>query len=256
MRFEVIDGAFGYKDGEECLRNISFILENAELMSVLGANGAGKTTLLKGILGLIPRRNGEILVDGVDISRIKTRDLWKKIGYVPQAKGKSAAYTAEEMIVLGRNAYIGTFGQPGREDYRIAEECMKEIGIEYLRGRLCSKMSGGELQMVLIARALAAKPSLLVLDEPESGLDFRNQLIVLGTVQNLCREKNISCILNTHYPEHALAIADKALLLKPGKAIAGKTAEILTEKNLEEAFGVRVHIRDVEGHRVVIPVGK
>ena len=151
------------------------------------------------MLGLLEWKTGGTYIDGISIKEIPYHQLWQKIGYVPQAKASAFAYHAEDMVLLGRNAYLGTFGQPKKADREIALACMEEIGIGYLKGRLCSRISGGELQMVLIARALAGGPSILVLDEPESNLDFRNQLIVLETIERLCREKGISAIPRKHF---------------------------------------------------------
>lgn len=137
---------------------------------------------------------------------------------------------------------------------------MEEIGIAHLKGRACSQISGGELQMVLIARALAARPSVLVLDEPESNLDFRNQLIVLRAIERLCREKGIYAVVNTHYPEHALSISQKALLLtEEGEAVFGAADEVLSEANLDRAFGVEVKLYPLQlknrTFTCVLPVG-
>lgn len=260
MRFEVKNGGFGYFRGECILQNVNFSMDKPEVMSVLGANGAGKTTLLKCMLGLLEWKTGGTYIDGVNIKEIPYHQLWQKIGYVPQAKASAFAYHAEDMVLLGRNAHLGTFGQPKQEDRDKAMACMEEIGIGYLKGKLCSRISGGEMQMVLIARALAADPSILVLDEPESNLDFRNQLIVLETIERLCREKGISAIVNTHYPEHALSISHKALLLtNRGDTIFGPAKEVLSEEHLDEAFGVEVKLYPLK-HRdrtytCVLPVG-
>lgn len=259
MKFEVKNGSFFYQGQDPVLKNVNFTMEKPEIMTILGANGAGKTTLLKCMVGLLKWTDGNSYVDGEEISKINYRDLWKKIGYVPQAKERSCGYLVEDMIVLGRNAYLGTFGQPGKKDYQVADECMEEIGITGLKGRLCSRLSGGELQMVLIARALAARPSLLIMDEPESNLDFRNQMIVLDTIRRLCREHHISAIVNTHYPEHALSIADKAFLIYPdGANQFGEALEVITEENLSRAFEVGVCMRKIDtgygDYMSVIPV--
>ena len=120
------------------------------------------------------------------------------------------------MILLGRSSRIGTFGTPEKADRERCERAMEELGIAHMRRKLCNQISGGELQMVLIARALCAEPKLLVLDEPESNLDFRNQLIILETIRRLSREEGLCCIFNTHYPGHALRISDRALVKKDG----------------------------------------
>lgn len=250
MIFEVKDASFGYKKGREILRNISFSLGGGEVMSVLGCNGVGKTTLLKCMLGFLPWKSGCTEVDGKNWNDWKRGELWKHIGYVPQAKRSAFSFTTEEMVLLGRNAHIGMISQPGAEDRKIAERCMEMVHMEHLKGRLCGEISGGELQMILIARALAADPDLLILDEPESNLDFKNQLVILNTIRELCDREHISAIFNTHYPEHALAISDKALILyKDGVSRFGTAAQVITEENLSEAFDVDIRIRTfcVEG---------
>ena len=245
MILSVENGCFAYKNGPAILNNVSFTLKEGELLSVLGPNGAGKTTLLKCIMSLLRWTSGRSLLDGQDISSMSERKLFSSVSYVPQARSASPAYTALETVLLGRTARIGVFSAPKQQDIAKAEEVLRELGIQALRDKLCSKMSGGELQMVLIARALAAEPGVLILDEPESNLDFKNQLIVLDTVSALA-SRGIACIFNTHYPEHALQRSDKALLLACGSALYGSTASVVTEANIERAFGVKAKIGHIE----------
>lgn len=245
MNFEVKNGCFGYSNGKQILNDINFNVEKKEILSILGSNGVGKTTLLKCTLGLLNWRSGETLIDGKNIKNMKYSELWRSIGYVPQAKLSAFAYTVEEMVLLGRNSHLKMFEQPSKKDIDIAEKCIDRIGIGYLKGKLCSQISGGELQMVLIARALAAEPKLLILDEPESNLDFKNQLIVLDTIKNLRDEEGISSIVNTHYPEHAISISDKSLIInRDGSSIFGDANSVIIERNLEKSFGVNVKIED------------
>ena len=245
MNFEVKNGCFGYSNGKQILNNINFSVAEKEIVSILGSNGVGKTTLLKCTLGLLNWKSGETLIDGKNIKHMKHSEVWRKIGYVPQAKLSAFAYTVDEMVLLGRNSHLKMLEQPGKKDREIADECIDRIGIGYLRGKLCSKISGGELQMVLIARALAAEPKLLILDEPESNLDFRNQLIVLDTIKSLRDEEGISSIVNTHYPDHAISISDKSLILnRDGSSIFGDANNVITENNLGKAFSVDVKIED------------
>ncbi|MBR3772392.1 MAG: ABC transporter ATP-binding protein, partial [Clostridium sp.] len=152
MTFEVKHGCFGYNQ-KMILNDISFCIERGEVLSILGSNGVGKTTLLKCMMGFLHWNTGDTLIDGISIKDIKQKDLWKKIAYVPQAKGSAFGYTALDMVILGRSAHIGTFHQPKKEDVDIALQAMKDVGILYLKDKLCTQMSGGELQMVLIARA-------------------------------------------------------------------------------------------------------
>jgi iron complex transport system ATP-binding protein len=243
MIFEVQDGAFTYGGSKEILSDLHFTLHEREILAILGPNGVGKTTLLKCMLGLLRWTRGNTLIDGVPIRSMKHNELWKRIGYVPQAKLSSFVYTVLEMVLLGRNAHLGMLEQPDKKDEDIALESLKRVGVLHLRDKLCSKISGGELQLVLVARALTAQPGLLILDEPESNLDFRNQLVVLNILRDLCTEYAISSIVNTHYPEHAMSIANKTILLqKAGPHLYGDTPAIITERNLKHAFGVNVKI--------------
>lgn len=250
MTFEIRNGCFGYEPSRQILKDVCVGLPSARIMTVLGANGVGKTTLMKCMLGLLRWTEGASYLDGEDVRTLKHAALWRRIGYVPQARQSAFAYTAEEMVLLGRSAHLKLAQQPGEEDRRVVRECLDIIGVSYLRGRLLSRVSGGELQMVLIARALATQPELLILDEPESNLDFRNQLIVLDTIKRLREEKKLSFIVNTHYPEHAISISDQTLLLLgDGDSLCGATREVITEENLRRAFSVEVCIRDLDVHR-------
>lgn len=242
IKLEVRDGSFSY-GSRKILEDISYSVSSGEILAVLGPNGIGKTTLLKCTMGLVKWDKGGSYLDGRPLSEYGSQEVWKRIAYVPQAKqGRSC--TAHEMVLLGRSSRLGLFGQPGKEDKAKADEALSLVHMEYLRDKLCSKMSGGELQMVLIARALAAEPELLILDEPESNLDFRNQLLVLQTIKELAG-RGIASIMNTHYPEHALKIADKAIVLNDDlSSLSGKGAEVLTEDNLSTAFRVDTRIRD------------
>lgn len=195
MIFTVKDGCFGYANGRQILNHIHFEVQDKEILSILGSNGVGKTTLLKCTLGLLNWKSGETQIDGKSLRTMKHADIWKSIGYVPQAKLSAFSYTTEEMVLLGRNSHLKMLEQPGKRDREIAEKCMDRIGIGHLKGKLCSRISGGELQMVLIARALTAQPRLLILDEPESNLDFKNQLIVLETIKAFAMRKGFLPLL-------------------------------------------------------------
>lgn len=260
MIFEVKNGCFRYPHTEQrVLQNISLRIGSGKILSILGANGVGKTTLLRCMMGLLKWDSGESLLDGIPLHQIPGRKVWQKIAYVPQAKNSVFSHTAQEMVTLGRSAHLKMFEQPGAKDRELALSCMEAVGILHLKDKKCNEMSGGELQMVLIARALTASPSMLILDEPESNLDFKNQLTVLNCIKNLSCQRGISVVINTHYPDHALQIADEALLLNQnGTCAYGNSSDVITEKNLHQTFAVQVCIRDVDVqtqiYRCVIPV--
>jgi len=247
MTFEVRNGSFGYKTKEPILHDVSFTVKEGEVLAVLGPNGVGKTTLLRNMMGLLKWQSGGSYLDDVCLADLPVNEVWKRLAYVPQAKASLFSYSAEEMVLLGRSAHVGNFSKPSEKDRAIAEAAIGTVGIEYLKGKMVNRLSGGELQMVLIARALSTRPQMLVLDEPESNLDFKNQLIVLDTIRRLADEKGIGCIFNTHYPGHALKISDKALILRrDGECVFGGVHEVITKERMEAAFGVKVCIQDVQ----------
>lgn len=181
MILEVQNGCFGYPKQPVILENINLRLEEGHILATLGPNGIGKTTLLKCMIGLLPWHSGKTLFYGKDIHTLKPKDVWSTISYIPQSRGFAFSYTGLEMVLLGRSAHLGTFQQPGKEEIEMAEAMMERVGITRLANKDCNRMSGGELQMVLIARALINEPKLIILDEPETGLDFHNQILVVRT---------------------------------------------------------------------------
>lgn len=248
MTLTIENASFSYKSGRgarKLLQDVSFSAGKGELVAVLGPNGSGKTTLLRCIMGLLRWDRGRSLIDGEDISRMDAKKQWQRMAYVPQSRSDVPRCTVEEMVLLGRGSRIGAFGRPGEEDVQAARRAMEQLGIAELSGETCSELSGGERQLVLIARAIAAEPQILILDEPESNLDFRNQLVIMGAISRLARG-GMTCVFNTHYPVHALRWADRALLLfGDGQWRFGDTEETLTEENLSRAFGVRTVIGEI-----------
>ena len=246
MNLTVTNGGFFYQKDTPIFSDINFSVDSGEILAILGPNGAGKTTMLRCITGMLKWKRGESLLDGRPIGRMKPKELWSRMAYVPQARGAASSYTAFEAVLLGRSGSLSAFSAPGQIDVDKAREVMEQLGIAHLAEKKCSAISGGELQMVLIARALASEPEVLILDEPESNLDFKNQLIVLDTVSRLA-QAGMTCIFNTHYPAHALQRSHKALLLsRGGEYVFGNTAAVVTEENIRKAFGVEAVIGQVE----------
>lgn len=259
MIIEVENGCFGYSKQEEILKNINLHLEKGHILSVLGPNGIGKTTLLKCMIGLLPWTSGRSILNGTDLCKMKSKDIWNTISYIPQAHSFSFSYTGLEMVMLGRSSHLGLFEQPGAQEIEMAEAMMEKVGITRLAGKDCNRMSGGELQMVLIARALINEPQLIILDEPETGLDFHNQILVLNLIERLAHEEGISAIMNTHYPTNAMSIADEAFMMnRKGDRFYGTTDSILNEQNISRSFDVNVIVDEVsyKDHliRNIIPV--
>ena len=249
---KIENGCFAYKGGPQILKDINIEVRPGEILAVLGPNGAGKTTLLRCMMDMLHWQSGKSLLDGEDIRSIPASKLWRRMAYVPQARTAAASYTAFQTVLLGRSSRIGAFSSPSEEDLKAADRVMERLGISHLADKPCHAISGGELQMVLIARAMAAEPEILVLDEPESNLDFKNQLIVLDTMSALAAE-GVACVFNTHYPAHALQRAGKSLMLaKDGNSVFGETTAVVTEENIRRAFGVEALIGEVETPRSIM----
>ena len=259
MILEVQNGCFGYPKQKEVLKNINLSLEEGHILSILGPNGIGKTTLLKCMIGLLSWNSGRSLLSGQDIHTLKAKDVWNTISYIPQTHGFSFSYTGLEMVMMGRSSHLGLFEQPGTKEIEMAEAMMEKTGITHLAAKDCNRMSGGELQMVLIARALINEPKLIIPDEPETGLDFHNQILVLNMIEKLAHEDGISAIMNTHYPTNAMRIADEAFMMnRKGDQFYGKAAEILNRENISNSFDVNVIVDEVTYQnrklRSIIPV--
>lgn len=261
MIVEVKNASFSYNGTCNIFDGTEFSIDEGEIFSILGPNGCGKTTLLKCINGLLKLKDGSVCVDGKNLHLLKRSDIGKKVGYVPQRQDMTFPYTVLEMVLMGRAPYLGIFSSPSARDVGIAMEAIETLGMLHLADRPYPNISGGEAQLVLIARALASKPKLLLLDEPTSHLDFRNQTVILDMLDKVAKKKNIATIMTTHFPDHALSISDKALLMGSGKvSIVGSTADVITESNLMDVFEMDVKIISFEDRessvKIVAPLRK
>ena len=261
MMIEVKNAEFSYNGTGNVFKGIGFSVGEGEVLSILGPNGCGKTTLLKCIDGLFKLREGEVSLEGKNLNSLGRSDIGKKIGYVPQSRDLTFPYTALEMVLMGRASHLGVFSSPSAKDVAIAEEAIETLGISHLIDKPYSNISGGEAQLVLIARALAAEPTALLLDEPTSHLDFRNQAVILNVLDKLSKEKNIATIMTTHFPDHALSISDKALIMSNGRGgLVGNTEDVLTERNLRDVFEMDVRVISFEegktNVKTVVPIRK
>ncbi|GLC83327.1 ABC transporter ATP-binding protein [Lacrimispora brassicae] len=236
MLLEVNNGTFYYHKERPILQDVNFTMKTGEIMAVMGRNGIGKTTLIKCIAGILKWKSGYSVVAG---QKSDNKKPVSKIGYVPQAHKSSFPYTVRDMVVFGKAGRNSYFAAPRSEDYQKADEVLERIGITDLHDKCCNELSGGQLQLVFIARALINSPQLLILDEPEAHLDFRNQIRLLKLLQSFVSEQNISCMINTHYPNHAIRIADKCFLLGDHDYKAGAIQEVMTDHNIEKYFSVR-----------------
>ncbi|MGA1933651.1 ABC transporter ATP-binding protein [Arcobacter sp. YIC-464] len=239
---------------EKILDDISLKINKGDIISLLGPNGTGKSTLIKILLGLLKAKNGEVLLENKNISTYKKKSLAKKIAYVPQSSSIPFAYDVLDIVLMGRIAYQGFFSRYSKQDEEIAINSLKKLGILYLKDKLFSKLSGGEQQLVLIARALTQEASFFIMDEPVTGLDYGNQIRLLETIKSLASQ-GFTFLKTTHYPDHAFLVSNEVILMKNGKIIeAGNVEKVITQKNLEHLYGIDVNIDKTKyGFNICIP---
>lgn len=228
--------AVGYPDHPVAER-VEFSLEAGEALSLLGPNGCGKSTLLRTVLGILPPCGGEVLLQGRALESWPRRELARQMAYVPQSHAGLFAFTCEEIVLMGRSARTPWFSVPSVRDRQVASDCLAQLGIAHLARRNYLAISGGERQLVLLARALAQEAGLLVLDEPTSSLDFGNQLRVEREILSL-RGRGIAVLLATHEPDLALLLGGQVLLLEKGRVLASGGVELLSSATLARLYGV------------------
>lgn len=219
------------------LSDVSLDLDHGEIIAILGPNGAGKSTLVLCLLGLLPRERGSIRLNGEDIDELSRAEMATRIAYVPQSTQSAFAFDVAHMVLMGRLAHIEGMGSPSRHDRRFAEKSMEQVGVWPLRDRLFTELSGGERQLVLIARALAQDTPIVVMDEPTASLDLGNQGRILGLVRDLARTGK-GVVMTTHLPDQAFNLNCKVALMKSGRLTAvGPVAEICSAESMSALYG-------------------
>lgn len=228
------------------LKDVSFSLEAGHVMVLLGPNGAGKTTLFKTILGFLPRIAGTVLIENEDIAHWQRRRLAQTVAYVPQTHNDSFGFAVRDMVLMGRTPSIDGFRTPSQEDEGIVDEVLEALGLSALSDRDCTTLSGGELQMVLVARALAQGPRLLLMDEPCANLDLANQALLLQRVSRLARD-GLAILLTSHDPNHALLLESQVVCItRQGSVHTGWASELLSTSFLSDLYGCEVCVGDIE----------
>ena len=246
---EVDRAAFRLPDGRTIFADLSVSLGPGEVLCVLGPNGIGKSTLLRCLAGQAPLASGTIRLDGRLLAALSRREIGRRLGVVPQSDAPVFAFTVREVVEMGRAPHLGWLASPGPADRAAVDAALERLGVAGLADRLYPELSGGERQLVLIARALAQQPRLLLLDEPTSHLDFANAMRVLELVRGLARE-GLGVVMTSHNPEHAFLVAGRSLVLARGRAESGPTAALLTEARLGEVYGRAVRLAEVDGRRL------
>jgi len=240
---------FHYKNCPVVLKDVDFTAEEGHFLAILGNNGAGKSTLLKCMNGILKPDAGSLLLDGEDLLTMPHRQVAQRVAFVSQTVA-STQMTVHDMVMLGRRPYMGwSFS---REDHDIVHAAMARLGLMDMRGRFLNQLSGGERQKVMIARALAQQPKLMLLDEPTSSLDIRNQYQVLRIVQDICHNDGLAAIVVIHDLSLALRFCDRFLLLRRGEVYRYGDCSVLDARAMRDVYGVEAKIAELEGRRIVL----
>jgi iron complex transport system ATP-binding protein len=234
--------SFGYTPQDPIFSQVSFHLDPGEIFCLLGPNGSGKSTLLKCIAQLLVSPTGRVMLDTENLGQLPAKKIAKLLGFVPQSLVSAFPFTVADIVVMGRASRIGMTASPSRTDQHHAASAMEKLGIAHLAQRPCSRLSGGEWQMVLIARALTQSPRVLLLDEPTSHLDLGNQIKILEVVDSLSKE-GMTIIMASHFPDHAFLSAHKVGILK-NRSLKGVGApdRVLTQSLLEATYDTPLRV--------------
>ena len=233
------DAGFFYEEGKFLFRNLSFEIERGQILAILGLNGQGKSTLMSCMMGILGLKEGQLSTQA-------------KFGFLPQSFSVAFDYSAQDIVAMGRVRDISIFSKPSKRDVQICLDALESLEISHLNKRFNS-LSGGQKQLVLFARAIASKSEILFLDEPASALDIKNQDRVLSLIVNLKQKSSAGIVFTTHQPNHALAVADRTLILKDDLSyVYGLSAEVLNEENLNALYRVRMQTAkfDIEGEQI------
>jgi len=244
MLFEAQQISGGYGRHIVC-HDISFSLNSGEMLCVAGPNGCGKSTLFRLLLRFNPLSGGRVMLDGRDMAEFQPREMASALAYIPQNHNAVFSYTVLELVLMGRVNHFSAFAVPKAVDEQKARECLDKLRIGHLADRNYTKLSGGQQQLVLIARALAQEAQILIMDEPASALDYANSRLILDAVNDL-RQEGYTVIMSTHSMDTPFSCADKVLLMKKGKVFAfGTPCDTLTSENLEQVYGMPMDVVQV-----------
>lgn len=249
MILNVQELGFLYRN-HDVLHDIAFEVNHGEIIAILGPNGVGKTTLLKCLNKILKAKKGQIYLDGSEIKSLDTLEIARRAGYVPQ-RVETGRLTAFDAVLLGRRPHISW--DVSERDLRIVDAIFTRLSMDNLRLSYIDEMSGGELQKIAIARALVQEPRILLLDEPTSSLDLKNQVEILSTIVGIVREHGIAAVMTMHDLNQALRYADRFIFLKDGNVhFHGDFSEV-TPEIIEDVYGLPVMMGMVGGVRCIVP---
>lgn len=252
---------FSYDGKRNIFEDIDLTAKAGQVRCIIGPNGCGKTTLIDCILGLNHPSRGKILVAGKDIRRMKEAELASHMAYVPQGHKTTFGFTVLDVVAMGRTYAQKMFSPPGEEEYEIARRALERVGLTGFEERDYTKLSGGELQLVIIARAITQQAQILVMDEPTAHLDFKHEMQVMEIVASLVRDQGLTIVMATHFLNQAYYLENAGVdtrvsLMSGGQFVSeGTPSEVLTEDNLRNAFGITAEVLSSGPRKYILPLG-
>jgi iron complex transport system ATP-binding protein len=241
LLLEVCGVSGGYSKST-VIRDVDLRLCAGEILCLLGPNGCGKTTLFRVLTQALPRAAGEVFLCGQPLDRLPLQEVGRSLGYVPQSHTPRFPYTLRTLVAMGRTAHLGLLASPSRADYDLAQALLDYLDIGYLGDAAAQTVSGGELQLALVARALAQEPKILLMDEPTAALDLGNQVRVLDCMTDLAAH-GMAIVMTTHAPDQALRVSHRTALMQDGRIIAcGATGEVVAGRALSELYGIPLQV--------------
>ncbi len=249
---KVNDLTFSY-GRHHVLKNISFQIKKGELCALFGPNGTGKTTLFKCCLKFLAPDSGTVRINGKDIRRLNPKQMARLVAYVPQAHHCAFPFTVSQMVLMGRTPHLNRFFTPGAKDRNLADQAMQTLGISQLADTAYNRLSGGQQQMVLIARAIAQQTGLIFLDEPAAALDFKNQINLWQTLQAIA-EQGKAILACTHDPNHVSWFCHSTVVLdKSGLLAKGTPGQVMTQEMMDRIYGDVCRVKELNGLKIMVP---
>lgn len=248
MRLEVEQVRGGYGGGD-VVKGVSCHADRGDILCLVGPNGCGKSTLFRLLLGILPISGGTIRLDGREVGTLSPRELASRIAYIPQYHTPIYAYTVLDVVVMGRAARFSAFEGPKAADREAAFDALEKLNAAHLANRKYTSLSGGQRQLILIARAICQSAGILVLDEPAANLDYANHQLLMEVVADLA-QKGYCVVMSTHSPEHPASISTKVLLMQEGRVAAfGRPEEVITPEHLQAVYGIEIDVVTVHDRR-------